>query len=80
MYLVTYVKPFDSTTLNACYFDVGVDQKYYTEGDFSGYTITDNMNNGLPMQNNLYSIAIGGNTSEEIIANLVSKGFKVLDY
>ncbi len=48
---------------------------YYTSGDFSGYTIVNNMNDGLPIQNNLYAIAIGGYTSEEVIADLQNKGF-----
>ncbi len=64
--------------VDACYVDLGLN-KYYTSGDFSGYTIVNNMNNGLPIQNNLYAVAIGGNTSEEVIADLQSKGFELLN-
>lgn len=49
---------------------------YYTDGDFSGFTIVENMNNNLPMQNALYSIAIGGQTSSYIIGKLTEKGYE----
>ncbi len=64
---------------SGCYF-ADADDKEYTSGSFSGYTITTNLNDGYPMQNALYSVAIGGNTSDEVIANLQSKGFSSYTY
>ncbi len=60
-------------TYSGCYF-ISENYKYYTSGDFSAYTIMTNMNNGYPMQNNIFSIAIGGNTSTDVINNLKNKG------
>ncbi len=73
-----FLAPQNSATcsISGCYSIMNED-KYYSIGDFSGWTIMNNMNDGLPMQNNLYAIAIGGYTSEEVIANLKSKGFSL---
>ncbi len=63
-------------TITSCYALVN-GKGIYSTGDFSGYTIVANMNNDLPMQNELFAIAIGGNTSEEVIDYLISKGFSL---
>lgn len=47
----------------------------YKGSDFSSFTVVPNMNDDLPMQNALYSIALGGQTSSEVIDYLKSKGF-----
>ncbi len=67
---------YEDISLSGCYSLINF-RKNYSIGDFSGYTIMNNMNNGLPMQNNLYSVAIGGNTSVEVINDLKSKGFSL---
>ncbi len=63
-----------SLTLSACYAVTGTN-KYYTKGDWSAWTPTNNLNNGYPMQNALYAVAIGGYSSDEVVAILKSKGF-----
>ncbi len=62
-----------------CYWEIGT-EKYYQGSDFSGFTITQNQNNGLPMQNGLFANAIGGNTSTQILTELNFKGFKKYEY
>lgn len=76
----TVVHPFacnpSALTYSGCYTVInGV--KYYTKGDFSGFTPTTYMNNGYPMQNELYSVAIGGYTSDQVITNLKNLGFEL---
>ncbi len=76
----TIVHPFacnpSALTYSGCYTVInGV--KYYTKGDFSGFTPTTYMNNGYPMQNELYSVAIGGYTSDQVITNLKNLGFEL---
>ncbi len=50
---------------------------YYSSGDFSGWSIVNSMNNGLPIQNELYSVALGGFTSTQITTHLKNKGFSL---
>lgn len=64
-------------TFNGCYSQIN-NRKGYSGGDFSGFTVVPNMNEDLPMQNNLFSIAIGGQTSEYVIDYLNSKGFSLV--
>ena len=64
-------------TVTASYSQIG-DRRNYTSGSYANYTVVANMNNDLPMQNNLYSIAIGGQTSDSVINHLKSMGFSLL--
>ncbi len=50
-------------------------RKSMLAGDYSEWSIVPNMNYDLPMQNELYSIAIGNFTSNEIIDYLKNLGF-----
>ncbi len=50
-------------------------RKSILAGDYSEWSIVPNMNYDLPMQNELYSIAIGNFTSNEIIDYLKNLGF-----
>ncbi len=63
-----------STTFSGCWVFIN-GKGYYSQGDFSGWTPMNNMNYGLPIQNSLYAVAIGGYSSAEVIASLQNKGF-----
>ncbi len=65
------------TAISGCYSQIG-SRKAYSNGDFSGFTVVPNMNNDLPMQNELFAIAIGGQTSDYVIDHLKSKGFSLI--
>ncbi len=64
-------------TSGACYSQVN-NRKGYTSGTYTGYTVVPNINDDLPMQNSLFSIAIGGQTSDYVINHLKSKGFTLV--
>ncbi len=66
-----------SQNIEGSYSQIG-SRKNYSSGDFSGFTVVANMNDDLPMQNALFSIAIGGQTSEEVIEYLEGKGFSLV--
>lgn len=74
VFYATYGTSSPPVNIKACYVVDGVN-KYYTAGDWSAWTPTNNLNNGYPMQNALYSTAIGGYTSAQVEANLKGKGF-----
>lgn len=58
----------------ACYSQIN-NKKMYLDGDFSGFTVVNGMNEGLPMQNDLFNVAVGGQSSASVISALKNKGF-----
>ncbi len=61
------------TNFSNCYSSMN-NTKKYKGTDFSGFSIT-STNYGYPIQNNLFSLALGGYTHTQIVNNLKSKGF-----
>lgn len=70
-------EPNITNNISGCYVKNG-NTKYYSSGDFSGYTVVSGMNEDLPMQNQLFNIALGGQTSSYIINYLRSLGFALI--
>ncbi len=68
------IKYYYAALIQNCYCQIN-GKGVYKGSDFSGFTIVPNMNEDLPIQNALYAIAIGGQTSDYIIDYLKSKGF-----
>ena len=66
-----------STTINGCYAKVNR-EKIYMGSNFSGYTVVENMNNNLPMQNELFAIDKPNSDSDVILDYLKGLGFEAI--